>query len=156
MRRIALVVTGDRHATPVNWQTAIYNALAPFRDSYDHVVLLHGDGHGPNGAAGIDRIAARMATSLGFQVIPVPAQWEILGNYAGPRRNREMLRIAETLYRHGYEARVLGFHDRVAESKGTKDCLRQAVEMVRIPAQLVTSEGTVIHVTPAHVAAWPR
>lgn len=150
MRRLAVIVTGDRHATPVNWQTTIYNALAPLRDNYDHTVLIHGD------AEGIDRIAARMATSLGFQIIPVPAQWDILGNYAGPRRNREMLRIGETLARHGYEVRVLGFHDRVAASKGTRDCLRQAVEMVRLPAQLTTSAGETVHVTPAHVAAWRR
>ncbi len=139
-RMLAVVVTGDRHARREEWAGTIINALAPLRVSADVAVLIHGDGDGPNGADGIDRIAATIARETGWQVIPVPAMWERDGRREGPRRNRVMLKVLTALQMQGYRAGVLAFHDRIEESKGTKDCVAQA-DLLGLTVAHYTREG---------------
>jgi len=64
------------------------------------------------GCRGADKLAARIAKSLGFQVEEHPAKWEVHRKAAGPIRNKEMLDAGADL--------VLAFHKDFANSKGTK------------------------------------
>ncbi|WP_300268447.1 SLOG family protein [Microbacterium sp.] len=138
--RLAVVVTGDRHAQAVDWQGPIYNVLDALRATCQHAVLIHGDCDAPEGAEGIDRIAARIAASTGWQIIPVPAMWARDDRAAGPRRNRIMLKILAALQAQGYRAGVLAFHDDIENSKGTKDCVAQA-ELLGLSIAQYTREG---------------
>lgn len=80
---------------------------------YENPSFVHGDCHGP------DRMAATWATRAGFNVIPVPAEWDKHGKAAGFIRNQVML----DEYR---PALVVAFWD--GESRGTLDMIRKAVK----------------------------
>jgi hypothetical protein len=67
---------------------------------------------------GLDLLAKEVATNFGLQVVPCPARWKDYGRMAGPVRNRKMLAMKPDL--------VLAFHDDLAKSKGTKDCVNEA------------------------------
>lgn len=80
---------------------------------------------------GADRLAAQAARELGLVVHTMPADWERLGNAAGPARNVEMLR------RHPDSKLVLAFHDDLNSSSGTKHmvfevCLPAGKEVVLV------------------------
>jgi hypothetical protein len=83
-------------------------------------VLVHGDAHGA------DRIAAKIAKSLGFIVRPYPAAWETLGRAAGGVRNQEML-DKEHLDREPIDV-ALAFHDDQGLGKGTRDMVARLVK----------------------------
>jgi len=53
--------------------------------------LLHGAARGADGAIGL------AAEQLGWEVLPVPAQWRLHGRRAGMQRNRRMLQQAITI-----------------------------------------------------------
>ena len=53
--------------------------------------LLHGAARGADGAIGL------AAEQLGWEVLPVPAQWQLHGRRAGMLRNRQMLQQAITI-----------------------------------------------------------
>ena len=69
---------------------------------------------------GADKIARNICYDYGFEVLPFPADWR-LGSAGGPIRNRQM--IVE-----GKPDLVVAFHNNLAESRGTKDMIRQARE----------------------------
>jgi SLOG family YspA-like protein len=102
-RPTKVLVTGDR-----NW-TDERPILAVLRRLHHHgAILVHG------AASGADRIAADLADSMAWEVRPYPADWTFYGKAAGPIRNRLMLkRERPTL--------VIGFHDHIEKSKGTRD-----------------------------------
>lgn len=77
-----------------------------------NVTLLHG------GAEGADALAAEVATGLGWTTRRFAADWRQHGRAAGPIRNRAMLDDAPDI--------VVAFHDNLAASKGTKDCVAEA------------------------------
>jgi|SRR3972149_746818 len=77
-------------------------------------VLIHGN------AKGADQIAGSIGMSLGFEVIPVDAQWGLYGRAAGPNRNQKML----VTYRPD---EGLAFFSRVEASKGTADMVCRLV-----------------------------
>lgn len=56
------------------------------REGDDFECLMHG------AARGADTIAGEWATARGVQVLSFPADWNGLGNSAGPTRNAQMLR----------------------------------------------------------------
>ncbi len=56
---------------------------------------------------------------LGITVEPHVADWKGLGNVAGPARNREMVEAGADL--------CIALHRSIEASKGTKDCMRQAL-----------------------------
>lgn len=70
-------------------------------------------------ASGADTWGRRAAESLGFEVLPFPANWDKYSKAAGPIRNRQMLD-------EGKPDLVLAFHDDIESSKGTKDCIKAA------------------------------
>jgi hypothetical protein len=57
------------------------HAMAPFSK------LVHGN------ARGADSMAARWATDRAVPVVGYPAQWDLYGRSAGPRRNAQMLEL---------------------------------------------------------------
>lgn len=70
------------------------------------------------GARGADKIAAGWCKILGIPLIEVYADWKKYGRSAGPIRNRIMLDMNPDL--------VIAFHNDIENSKGTKDCKKEA------------------------------
>lgn len=91
-------------------------------------IIVHGN------CRGADKIAGQVARyQLGLRVIPVPADWQQYGKAAGAIRNQKMLDDYPI-------SRVIGFHDRFDESKGTKDMVDRA-ERAAIPCEVFLSNG---------------
>ena len=103
-----ILVCGDR-----NWDDywAIYDVLYRLDRSS---VIIHG------AANGADSIAGMVGNALGFEVIPVRAEWDKYGKAAGPIRNKKMLDMEPSL--------VLAFHKDIENSKGTKHMVEIAKE----------------------------
>ncbi len=111
-------MTGDRFWTNTE---LVRKALLPF--SSDDTVI-----HGV--AKGLDTIAARTALLYRMRIDLPPTPTNELGGYpadwiryrkaAGPIRNWEMIR-------RGQPDMVYAFHDHIEESKGTRDCIKQAM-----------------------------
>lgn len=132
----AIIVTGDRHATAETWTRAIVHRLKRIWTP-DHPILIEG------GQTGIDTLAGDLGKAMGYQKIPLPAQWNQHGKSAGPRRNRAMLSILLTLREHGYEVEVIGFHDDFAGSRGTKNMIEIA-RAAGVPVSVWTSGGELV------------
>lgn len=86
---------------------------------YDEISKLNKDTIIIHGAAkGADIMGATIALKLGFTVNAFPAKWLQYGKAAGPIRNRQMLDQNPDL--------VIAFHNDIENSKGTKDCKKEA------------------------------
>jgi hypothetical protein len=92
-------------------------------------------------ARGADSIAGKCARERGLEVLEFPANWNAYGKSAGFIRNRQMLE-------EGKPHIVVGFHENIAESKGTKDML-EASRQAGLPTFLVTGEQDVAAVIDA-------
>lgn len=86
------------------------------------------------GCDGADLMARRIALRLGHDVIEYPANWEGRSKAAGPIRNRKMLSLKPDL--------VIAFHNDLASSKGTKDCVDEARKR-GIQVEIITFKQTV-------------
>jgi hypothetical protein len=121
-----ILVTGDRFWFDPKLAAEIIRRLV---DRYgSDIVIVHG------GATGVDESFAMAAKGLGIaaEAHPVTDQeWQRLGKRAGPIRNEEMVRLGAGL--------CLAVHRFIFNSKGTKDCARQAIE-AGIPTYLIDSE----------------
>ena len=82
------------------------------------------------GCCGADKIRSYVCEELNIIYQEVPANWAMYGKAAGPRRNRIMLDLKPDL--------VLAFHDKIEESKGTKDCINEAKKR-KIKVKLYTN-----------------
>jgi hypothetical protein len=112
MRIVRLVlVTGDRHWTCPDLAERIVSRLIA-RCGYD-LVIIHG------GACGFDQSFAVACRNLGIGAEPHLPDWWGLGNIAGPARNRRMVEEGADL--------CIALHRTIESSKGTKDCVRQAI-----------------------------
>ena len=103
-----IVVTGGRE-----WDNPVVveGALTVHGSKGD--TLIHGN------CRGLDRQAGAIAKNLGFIVDSMPAEWGRYGKGAGPIRNRQMLDRQPDL--------VLSFHPNLEQSRGTKDCVEEAI-----------------------------
>ena len=130
-----VLVTGARdwaHADVVfAWLAALAAAWGPDTE------VLHGAAHGA------DQCADHAARALGLRVTPYPAHWqhrddchphcpEAIGRVAGPMRNRKMLDRRPDL--------VGAFHDDLRASKGTRDCVVEALRR-GLEVRVITSKG---------------
>lgn len=89
-----------------------------------HSTIVHG------GAKGADQMAARCASRLGLEVEPHLADWEMYGNSAGYRRNKDMaLRGADL---------CLAFWD--GDSPGTRQMIGVCREQ-GIPVEIIEEEA---------------
>ena len=79
----------------------------------DDVTLIHG------GCRGLDELAAKCAKQRSWQVLTIPADWNLYGKAAGPIRNGQILDMSPRL--------VLLFHNDIEKSKGTKNMMSQCM-----------------------------
>ena len=121
---IAVLVTGTRKLK--DW-SLMRRSLAQYPPN---TVLIHG------AAPGADTIAGEVGKDLfGFTVLPMPAQWYILGRVAGPMRNQWMLDVLRALQYCGYQAYVEAFP--AVDSRGTRDMIER-VEKVKDQCPVIT------------------
>ncbi len=103
-----ILFCGDR-----NWEDIgmVYLAM---KDLPVDTVIVTG------GAKGADSIAYDVAERLSLTAEVFKANWTTYGLAAGPIRNTRMLES-------GID-KVFAFHDNLSKSKGTKDCVNQAIK----------------------------
>lgn len=89
--------------------------------------ILHG------ACRGADLLAAQTAVFLGLKVRAFHADWRRWGYAAGPIRNRLMLDEAPD--------KVFAFHENLADSRGTVDCVGEAARR-GIPVFVWGLDGT--------------
>ena len=129
-----ILVTGDR-----NWRNAtrikgvfdmVLGERWDFYGTETEETLIEGE------AMGADIISAVVWELMfpGWPIERYPADWATHGRSAGPIRNTQMLRSPAEY--------VMGFHNDIVNSKGTKDMLRQCAK-AGIPGRLFTEEGEV-------------
>lgn len=142
MKRICIVATGDRNADWQTWRPIVREALMSPDIIGRECILIHGDSTPTQKGMGIDKIAGKVAGMHGVAVMPIPAMWDEYTprGAAGPARNRDMLKMAEIMERHGYEVRVYAFHDDFWKSTGTKNCVMQARDR-SLPVTLFMTNG---------------
>jgi len=81
-----VVVTGGRNFRSVDAHL-LRKALNDFHSKTSITTLIHG------GAKGVDSIAGAWALSRNIEVIIVQAEWNKYGKRAGPKRNKQMLKM---------------------------------------------------------------
>jgi hypothetical protein len=141
----AVIVCGARTASVTDWHDAVTGALAPDW-GITPSILMHGacgcDADDGMLACmnGIDAVADQIGRAYGYRVIPMPAAWKRRGLAAGPIRNNEMLNVLTALRACGYAVAVLAFHDRIADSKGTKNMVDKA-RFARVPYAVYDRNG---------------
>jgi hypothetical protein len=118
-----ILITGERHWTCYELAEAVLNRLVARYGP--NLVIVHG------GACGVDNSFNLACREARITVEPHLADWKGLGNVAGPDRNREMVQAGADL--------CIALHRTLASSKGTKDCIRQALA-AGIPVYLIDSE----------------
>jgi len=113
-----ILVTGDRE-----WKDreAVERAFDRFKPTH----VIEGE------CRGLDLMARAVAEARGIPVTPVAAEWDSYGKAAGHIRNGAMLDLGPEL--------VLAFHNNFKKSKGTKNCVDQALKR-ELETWLVTSE----------------
>lgn len=96
-------------------------------------VIIEGD------CRGADKISGYLARKRGFEVIPVPANWNGLKKAAGPERNQRMI----DEYKPDV---VVAFHNDITNSHGTKDMISRALK-AKLPVLLFQEDGAVFQIT---------
>jgi hypothetical protein len=121
-RHYKVLICGDR-----NW--SFHEPIHSFIDLLNtNTTVIEG------GARGADTIAGDYARSKKMKVTTVHANWNEYKRAAGPIRNREMLQENPDL--------VVGFHDDIFSSKGTKDMI--SITRTRgFPYMVINSEGVI-------------
>ncbi len=137
-----VLITGDRHwHCPELAEDVLARMLLRYRTI---ITIIHG------GATGVDRSFAEACEQLGIDQEAHPARWEELDHpdalihhdkhgraynaKAGPIRNAEMIATGIDM--------CVAFHRAISSSKGTKDCVKQALAK-GVATYLVDSEAGV-------------
>lgn len=89
-----------------------FDVLAGLKQEHSELRVIEG------GQRGADFLCFCAADLLRLPVRTEKAEWGKFGKAAGPIRNRRMLDMNPDL--------VIGFHDDIDSSKGTRDCLKEA------------------------------
>jgi hypothetical protein len=108
MNEQRLLVFGDR-----NWDN--FRAVKREIERRMPGVIIEGE------AKGADTLARLAGEDLGIVVLQFPAKWSEYGRAAGPIRNRQMLD-------EGKPTEAIGFHEDIANSKGSKNMMEQAMK----------------------------
>ncbi len=116
-----VIICGSRHWTNEEIIEEYIKGLPP------NSVVIHGE------APGADEIAHRLAHKHGHTVRGYRADWDTFGDAAGVIRNIEMLDKEKP-------DRVTGFHEDIANSKGTKDMITRA-RKAWIPVEVFDRSG---------------
>jgi len=130
-----LIATGDR-----NWgslpkepteaqlelvyeqERRIRRFLRDFKFRHSIVFLIVGD------CRGADGMVAREAKAMGYKVEVFNADWKRWGNGAGPLRNGAMISRGLDWRSSGARVEAVAFHDDLEHSRGTKNCVKQAMD----------------------------
>ena len=99
-----ILICGDRNWTNASIMKKVMDKFVNEKD-----ILVHGN------TRGADKMSGFIGKEIGCEVKVFPANWDEHGRSAGPIRNREMLRQNPDI--------VIGFHNNIEKSKGTKDML---------------------------------
>ena len=104
-----ILICGDR-----NWQNKdkIKEFLMELKLKCNNFKVING------ACRGADKMSSQVCKELNIVCQEVPANWATYGKVAGPRRNKMMLDLKPDL--------VIAFHNDIENSKGTKDCVREA------------------------------
>lgn len=124
-----ILVTGDRFWNCHKLAADVLRRLVA-RYGPD-LVIVHG------AATGVDESFDTAARGLGIPTEPHPVtdeDWKRLGKRAGPLRNKRMIETGADL--------CIAVHRFVFNSKGTKDCARQAIQ-AGILTYLIDSDAAV-------------
>lgn len=105
-----LLVSGGRTWTDESRLRDVLKVMR--RNGFD--VLRHG------ACRGLDRMAGTIGAELGFEIDPMPADWDTHGKAAGVIRNQAMLDKEPT------PKALAAFHNDLDSSKGTKDMIERA------------------------------
>jgi hypothetical protein len=103
-----IIVCGSRY-NPEKYKKQINRV---FKKLKSNTIIIHG------ACRGVDQLAGDIATGFQLEVIEYPADWKKYGKAAGPLRNKEMLKENPKY--------VFAFHDKLYESKGTKNMIELA------------------------------
>jgi hypothetical protein len=122
-REVRVIVTGCREWRCEALAERVVARMVK-RYGYD-LVIVHG------AAPGVDHAFDLAALKYRVRREPYPAEWIHHGAAAGPIRNGRMVKAGARF--------VLAVHRFLANSKGTKDCVRQAMA-AGIPVYLIDSE----------------
>jgi hypothetical protein len=118
-----VIITGDRSWRCDDLAKRVVGRLVA-RYGKEGLEIVHG------AAGGVDSAFDNAAIDARIGKDPHPADWR-LGKRAGPKRNRDMVKKGADL--------CIAVHKFLMNSKGTKDCRRQAIE-AGIPTWLIDSE----------------
>jgi hypothetical protein len=122
--RFRVIITGDRAWQCDELATRVVARLIE-RYGRERLVLVHG------AATGVDSAIDRAGILARVEREPHPADWKRQGNRAGPIRNGEMVSKGADL--------CIAVHRFLMNSKGTKDCCRQAIA-AGVPTWLIDSD----------------
>jgi len=111
--RKVILVTGDRE-----WVDRKIIEMLMVKEN-ETTLFLHG------GARGADSCTDEAARAIGRPRASIP-YFGNFGRAGGPIRNSFMLDVILGLKAQGYITEVWGFHDDLANSKGTKDMMTKA------------------------------
>jgi hypothetical protein len=114
---LVILITGGREFEDYD---TILNELSKYSNEKS-VLFIHG------ACRGADLLGEKAAKSLSFDIDSHPAQWEKYGRSAGPRRNLEMVKLAQSYQIKGIKVVVLAFHENIEASKGTKHTANAAL-----------------------------
>lgn len=119
---LAVLVTGARGPRKNSPGWTDRAAVWSYLDKIGPDSLIVGD------ADGVDHFARTWARfrQMGNRLHVFDAQWTKKGRGAGPYRNREMAKALRGLELMRCEVRVVGFHDDILNSRGTRDMLTVA------------------------------
>jgi len=108
---VKILVTGDREWSDTR---RIVEVLVEYHSSDNPPTLIHG------ACCGADTLAKMVGKALGWNVIPFPADWDKYNLAAGPIRNQVMVDQKPDI--------VIAFHNNLAKSRGTKNCVSKAIK----------------------------
>lgn len=87
-RLFRIIVAGGREFADYDYLASTMGAVTA---NLDHFIVIHGD------CRGADKLAGRWTTEHGHKCVPCPAEWDLFGKAAGPRRNELMAQNADAL-----------------------------------------------------------
>lgn len=132
--RMRIVVSGDRDWSDEETVAEVLKyCLMIAEESGEELEVVHGN-QGKKDGTGLDKMAGRIAKNLGAKVTAVPADWRI-GKGAGPARNKKMLDMDPSF--------LIAFHADLKSSRGTKNCVKEALKR-KIPVALVENSEAVL------------
>ena len=114
MMQFRVIVAGDRNFSDYALMVRVLDKVLANRRLTHDVVIVSGM------ARGADTLGERYAREHGLSVQQFPAQWDVYGKSAGPRRNLQMLEVADALvaFWRGPESRGTSHMIRVSQAKG--------------------------------------